>query len=631
MSIRHRWLARLDGLGRRVAELDASLLPKILGAFILVLTLSSLLTLLLENRLTRQELQTQADVLLVSQIRVLDQVSRDRLELLQQNLLSTAEVLQLQQGRSVDDDLAITRALADLRRSFSPGLANAFHESGDLIGFAPGSVAETPPAEAFAAGAEIEGVRVVRTVDGGYALVVATTVGRAPDRVVLVAGDRFDDVGASRLGFNRGSRDTVMLVVDDRVVGSTSRGLEGVPAPASGRAAPSGLHVVDLGGVETFVRYAPVAQADGTGWGHDARLGIAIPEPLISLDRRLLQNRVIMIVVLVGTTAFLAWVTTRLITRPLLRLATTAGSIAAGDLETPFASTSTDEIGVLASALERMRRVLRAQLHVIRRQAMQLQDAARRVVGVQDEERRRLARDLHDGIQQQLVMLRLQVGSARSRLSRDPDALDEVADGLAEEIDRIIERLRETSLDIFPSILQDRGLQGALFSLAGRSRVPIDVRTAPDPLPRFAPDLEANAYFLISEALTNAMKHARAGRIDVSVRLLEDALRVSVTDDGTGFDAGGVSGSGLTHMRDRVNAVGGTLRIRSRPGRGTRVTAVLPLSVRGALEEEQDGGDAPVQVDLLGQPQLPEDRVRVLLDGPFADEEIPGDGGVALP
>jgi signal transduction histidine kinase len=173
-----------------------------------------------------------------------------------------------------------------------------------------------------------------------------------------------------------------------------------------------------------------------------------------------------------------------------------------------------------------------------------------------------------------------------------------------------------------------------VWSLAGRVEVPCDVTLEPDPLPRMESEVEINAYFLLSEAVLNVLKHAEARRIAIRIAVEDGSLRVSAEDDGVGFDprAAGRRG-GLVHMRDRVNALRGSVQLVSRPGEGTRVEAVFPLpsatSVPGTLEIEQHGGDAPVELDLLAQTELAEDGVRMLLDGAVGDREFPRDRGIA--
>jgi signal transduction histidine kinase len=330
----------------------------------------------------------------------------------------------------------------------------------------------------------------------------------------------------------------------------------------------------------------------------------------------------------------LAYGLARVMIRPIVTLTETATAIAAGDLEREFDVVRGDEIGRLADALERMRRGLRAQLLVIGRQADALQESARRIVRVQDDERERVAQDLHDGIQQQLVVLRMQVGVGRAKLLAHPDQVEAVTEQLAGSIDRLLDQLRTTGQELFPSILRDRGLGPAVWSLAGRAEVPLVVTLEPDPLPRMDAEVEINAYFLLSEAVLNVLKHAEATRIAIHVAVEDGSLRVSAEDDGVGFEPPRAPRrGGLVHMRDRVNALRGSVQLVSRPGEGTRVEAVFPLpadgSVPRALQIEQDGGDTPIELDLLTQTELAEDGVGVLFDGAIRDRQLPRDGGVS--
>jgi signal transduction histidine kinase len=391
-----------------------------------------------------------------------------------------------------------------------------------------------------------------------------------------------------------------------------------------------------------MVRYITIG-AD-RAWDRPAMVGLVVDDPLAALDSGLARTRGFMVLVMVGFGGALALAAARLLSRPIARLTETATAIAGGDLERSFRAERGDELGRLADALERMRRALRAQLLVIRQQAGALQDAARRIVGVQDAERQRVAADLHDGIQQRLVVLRMQIGVARAQLEQDPGRVEEVTEGIAAAIDQLLDDLRATGQALFPAILADRGLSGALFSLTARVELPVDLDLRPDPFPRFSTELETNAYFLVSEALTNALKHADASRVRVLVHHEGDQVRLQVTDDGLGFDpAARGGGGGLVHLRDRVNALGGTLQLVTEAGGGTSVTALLPVpaadtapadtgsdpdSPGRALEVEQDSGDASVEVDLLGEAELPEDGVGVLLDRTLADRQVPRDRGV---
>jgi signal transduction histidine kinase len=636
-----RWWRRS---GRLLASPETSLLPKIMAAFVAVLALASLLTFLLETRLTRQVLRTQAVVLASEQGNALDiRVREDSSRI---HLLMSAIAQQHLTDQS--DARPLPRRLIDVLGTLRTGdsqleLASVFDlETGSELQTLPGRQSIEPPAPMPEHGDRLSmrgAQRVVPLVDGGYALIYTMPVGRLEGRsLLLVAGYPLDDTRASRLAAVTGV-DEVQIVVDGRIVASSSHRRATAPQGAEAGGNPAQQRVTQVLPDGRLARYVTVgAEHD---WGRPASIALILDDPLAALDARLVRTRALMVGLLVVIGGALAFALARIMTRPILRLADTATAIGRGDLDRSFEVDRQDEIGRLADALERMRRALRAQLLVIRRQAEALQEAARRIVGTQDTERRRVAQDLHDGIQQQLVVLRMQVGVARAQIAADPDRVDELSDELAASIDAILDQLRSTGQALFPAILRDRGLGGALFSLAGRVEVPLEIRLDPDPLPRVDEAVETNAYFLISEAVTNALKHAEAERITVEVTHEGDVVRVRVVDDGRGFDpARQVHAGGVVHMRDRVNALGGSLQVISGPGEGTAVTAVFPIdtgpaeergpggSAGGALEVEQDGGDTPVEVELLGEPQLAEDRVGVLLDRAVGDRQLPGDGRV---
>jgi signal transduction histidine kinase len=270
----------------------------------------------------------------------------------------------------------------------------------------------------------------------------------------------------------------------------------------------------------------------------------------------------------------------RALIKPLVVLAATAGRVAGGDADATFVRRGNDEIGMLARSLEHMRLELRSRLELIAHQANELRESSQRIVAAQDDERQRLARDLHDGIQQQLVVLRMQVGMLQDGIGPDGDDPVRAYDSLGAELDRVIEQLREVTHNLYPSILVDRGLSAALHSYVGRLPLSTAVSCMPEDFPRLAPEIESGAYFLLGEAVTNALKHARATRIDIGLRLADGWLEVSVADDGVGFDTGeSRPRGGLLHMEDRVRSFGGRLTITSSPGAGTRVVATFPERV----------------------------------------------------
>jgi signal transduction histidine kinase len=218
---------------------------------------------------------------------------------------------------------------------------------------------------------------------------------------------------------------------------------------------------------------------------------------------------------------------------------------------------------------------LKADLHA---RLEELRESRLRIVEATDQARRRIERDLHDGAQQQLVALALELRLLKARAKDHPD-LEPLVDGLSERLASALAELRELARGIHPAILTDRGLKPAIASLADRSPVPVDAEIEiEDRLP--AP-VEAAAYFLVAEALTNITKYAKASAVSVDVRRENGAVLVRVADDGVG----GVNlagGSGLRGLHDRVAAVDGELSIVSPPGGGTRVVARIPTPMEDA-------------------------------------------------
>jgi PAS domain S-box-containing protein len=203
----------------------------------------------------------------------------------------------------------------------------------------------------------------------------------------------------------------------------------------------------------------------------------------------------------------------------------------------------------------------------------QLAASRARLVEASDEARRKIERDLHDGAQQRLVSLALALRLARAKL---PDEAGETEDRLTaalHELDQALEELRELARGIHPAVLTKHGLRRALGVLAGRSPIPVDIDEVPRE--RFPPAIEAGLYFLASEGLTNAAKHAEASSLRVVVWSDDSAVRAEVADDGLGGAT--MSGSGLRGMADRMEALGGRLEVASPPGQGTVLRAWLPL------------------------------------------------------
>jgi signal transduction histidine kinase len=257
---------------------------------------------------------------------------------------------------------------------------------------------------------------------------------------------------------------------------------------------------------------------------------------------------------------------TRAIVLPVRRAAGMANRLAEGDLSVRMPETGMAEIGELERAFNTMAGSLEAS-HA------DLRESRARVVAASDETRRRIERDLHDGTQQRLVSLGLEIRAAeamapaeetelRSQLSRTAGGLTEAA-----------EELQEITRGIHPAILSKGGLGPALRTLARRSAIPVELELRT--YSRLPQPIEAAAYYVVSEALTNAAKHSRASAVWVEVEAQDGGVRISIRDDGVG-GAAPSRGSGLLGLKDRVEALGGTIVLDSASGNGTALRVAIP-------------------------------------------------------
>ncbi len=224
----------------------------------------------------------------------------------------------------------------------------------------------------------------------------------------------------------------------------------------------------------------------------------------------------------------------------------------------------------------RLDAALQTTLDELRRQADELRESRARVVASGDAERRRVERDLHDGAQQHLVALAVNLRLARDIITDDPEAGVEMLAQMAEDVQTTIRELRELAHGIYPPLLADNGLGEALRAAANRS--PLAVTVDIDGIGRYSQGVETAIYFCVLEALQNAGKHAAGATVEV--RLWEEAggLLFSVTDDGPGFDtARARGGHGFVNMSDRLGAIGGTVRWESRPGHGSTISGSVPI------------------------------------------------------
>ena len=207
---------------------------------------------------------------------------------------------------------------------------------------------------------------------------------------------------------------------------------------------------------------------------------------------------------------------------------------------------------------------------------VELRASRQRLVTAQDEERRKLERNLHDGAQQHLVALKVKLGLAEMLMSRDAQKAKATIGQLKGDADEALETLRDLARGIYPPLLADKGLGAALESQARKATIPVSVDATG--LGRYSQDVEAAVYFSVLEALQNVQKYAQASAATVQLREADGALRFSVTDEGEGFDVGTTKkGSGLVNMADRIDSLGGTIVVSSSPGRGTELSGSLPV------------------------------------------------------
>jgi signal transduction histidine kinase len=228
---------------------------------------------------------------------------------------------------------------------------------------------------------------------------------------------------------------------------------------------------------------------------------------------------------------------------------------------------------------ERLVRDLATQAGLVLRNVRlieELRASRQRLVAAQDEERRKLERDLHDGAQQQLVALQVQLRLAEQFVGRDADRQRDLLRRLQSATGEALDDLRDLARGIYPPLLADRGLQAALEAQARRAPLPVVVEA--EGVGRFERDVESAVYFCVLEALNNVAKYARAARAVVRLRETDGRLRFEVEDDGSGFDPDEAGyGTGLQGMADRLDAIGGELVVESAPGSGTRVAGFVSV------------------------------------------------------
>jgi len=209
--------------------------------------------------------------------------------------------------------------------------------------------------------------------------------------------------------------------------------------------------------------------------------------------------------------------------------------------------------------------------------ADELRLSRERLIETQDAERRRLERDIHDGAQQHLVALAVNLRLAETVAAKSPERAAKVLEAQSEAAREAIDTLTQLSRGIYPRLLADEGMVQALRAALAISPIPVRVEAVD--VPRLPSAIEAALYFCCMEAVQNAAKHSLASRVTVTIGTQDGSVRMTVDDDGEGFDVSYAEpGAGLTNMRDRIDAAGGQLQMTSTPGVGTRVDVHVPVS-----------------------------------------------------
>lgn len=364
-------------------------------------------------------------------------------------------------------------------------------------------------------------------------------------------------------------------------------------------------------GTVHLVVYAPLPSSQG---------GIVLeqPEGMALLGPRLLRRQLSIIgAATVFTALALAWLTTRQVVRPLEVLTAHSRRIAAGNLELPVPVDGQDEIALLSSSFETMRRQLRSSRtdleaanrdleqrvqqrtreleqinQALREQERQRAELLKKLIQAQEEERRRVARELHDHVGQFLTAMIMRLGSAEAIAAGGecPPGLRKGLEELQDLASRTVDDVRRITVDLRPSVLDDMGLVPALSWYAEVFLGPagITVDQAADGLhDRLPAHVEVAVFRIVQEAFTNIIKHARASAVTLRLARADGTLTGLVRDNGAGFDASAALGGrrgrasvGLLGMRERATLLGGALAITSAPGAGTEVRFSIPLTER---------------------------------------------------
>jgi signal transduction histidine kinase len=572
-----------------------SILVEILAALGVVLIVSTVLSSIFEARLVNAALRRQSRELAASRLAILAAEYRDRERLLDITLRTIAE-------RVDAENLTLPtrrhQLIAELGRT-----GNSLQM--DLLQMVGPDETQVSATARELERSELERVREieasgesgpVRMQDGRSVQALAVPIGVTG--YLVVGGYEFSDAFAYQMREKIGDEGQLILVANGRVVGSTlPRAPQTIPGkPENSDALPSAPMPLP-GGDDQRVAYVSIGASDRPTT--EAALGVILPDPVASLNSSITSVRISSGLFLTVVALVLGWVLFRRVTRPLVGLSKTAGRIAEGEFDADFTAPRKDEIGKLAESLQLMTGELQAKTR-------RLQEASKRLVGAQEQERRRVARDLHDGMQQQLVALAIKLRHAAS--GKETLASGSLS-SLADDAEDAAFALQELGRGISPTVLADQGLHAALRGAAGRLPMKVVLEVEPGlEDARFGPDIEGTLYYVALEAMANAQKHAPESVLTIALSLGVRELMLKIADNGPGFDIASAQagqGAGLQNMQDRINAQGGKIMILSRIGAGTTIVCSIPLPERasadgGALPEvDEDSGHPPVEVGLL--------------------------------
>ena len=416
---------------------------------------------------------------------------------------------------------------------------------------------------------------------GGVAAASAITTGRITAalvaersqlaRHVAARVERAIDAELARLYREPGSADVPVRAQLTRTLPALAGLLQGF------REEPYRVTLVDASGRELAASDGPRPAGSGGLLEASAQVGrtdwaIRLIQPMSGALGPVFWLRRLLVwgsVLTCGFAILLTWGAAQSVRRPILRLTADAQRLARGDLKQPITPAGIDEIGQLASALEQMRRAL-AQDELLGR-------LLRKVIAAQEEERKRLARELHDETLQQLTALGMQLDLMAG--PRKPSEARRLVDQMVDDLHRVIYDLR-------PSILDDLGLLPAIHWYAERlsSRGVTVQFEFPETPPDLTPEARIAVYRVVQEALSNIERHAMADTVLVACTVSPGELTIEIEDDGTGFDPEEMrhprengQGLGLLGMRERLSLLGGACAVESQPGQGTRVVIRLPL------------------------------------------------------